>query len=285
MSKCYLLGAGASYDYADNLTEEQRLPLTNEFFLKGLKLGIFNKEHFPKLIKYLDLYLKEHNQPADEYRCDVEDYLSWLCLKLIDNHHVNFVSRPGADVQTIGNLVTSSNNQDVKDALSECYYYIYELIRRLCLAYIPKFDNYRRLALHYFDDYYTVVTLNYDLLFEMACESVGLAYSYTEVQPTELRHVKLMKLHGSVNWVNQMYGGTMVIKQPPSELYKQVISNLYNVRYDMKNIRVLAGQEMRTMTYRDIAVCGYDCYEPVIIPPLHEYKDYEKVKQYEELWQ
>ncbi len=80
MSKCYLLGAGASYDYADNLTEEQRLPLTNEFFLKGLKLGIFNKEHFPKFIKYLDLYLNKHNQPADEYRYDVEEYLRWLCI-------------------------------------------------------------------------------------------------------------------------------------------------------------------------------------------------------------
>ncbi len=264
MRKCYILGAGASYGYDESLFVEQRMPITDEFFLKGEKMGLLNPDVFPELVQYLESYIKEtrKDKQITSYTCDVEDFLQWLC--------------EGFDK-------AETDKSSKQRALGQCYFYIYELLRRLCSLYYPKYDNYRRLALHFHDNRYSVITLNYDVLFEMAANSIGINCYYSDNPNRPLNSILLLKLHGSINWINQLgraiaYGGEY------SDLFPVIAQNIYSNRFQIGDIKILPTHEIRGISFRDLILSGDDYYEPVIIPPFSNYKDFDKVDFYKKVW-
>jgi hypothetical protein len=137
MIKCYILGAGASFGYDENIPYELRPPLTCEFFIKGHQLGIFTEKSFPDLFNSVKEFLEIDGDIKDKQQleCDIEKLLDWLANEF-------YKTTPSAEVDF-------SRGNYLQGALSQTFYFIYELFRYYALSYTPKFDNYRRLALHY----------------------------------------------------------------------------------------------------------------------------------------
>ena len=186
MTKCYILGAWASYDYDESTLPELRPPLTDEFFVKGMQLQLFSEERYLRLRSSLVEYLQingaipDFNNPTS-LRVDIERLLSWLA----EEFHRLSTSTP----------TNFERSNYFQGALSECFFYIYDLLRYYSLSYRPRFDSYRRLALHYSDNKYTVITLNYDVLFEAAITSVGAQYHYFAGAHYP-KSIPIAKLHG-----------------------------------------------------------------------------------------
>jgi hypothetical protein len=160
MTKCFVLGAGASYGYSEALPRESRPPLTNEFIAKGDKLGILNDKSFSALLATLKEYTESTSKVVggstnlSSLDLDFEEFLTWLSNSF-------YALKPQTEEQF-------KQSNVLQRALGQSFYFVYELLRQFTLSYVPRFDNYRRLALHYHDCHYSVLTLNYDVLFELA---------------------------------------------------------------------------------------------------------------------
>jgi hypothetical protein len=93
LTKCIILGAGASYGYNDHLREIEKPPLTNEIFSKGMALGLFSQDDYPNLYEQLKHYSQIPDNPWKEQQIkqmDVEKFLQWLGDKLNKvKHEVN----------------------------------------------------------------------------------------------------------------------------------------------------------------------------------------------------
>ena len=189
MTICYILGAGASYGYNERLKKQERPPLTNEFFTKGYSIGIFIEEQYPSLSSSLNEYLKETNNNINSV--DVERFLAWIHEKFTQSINSTF-----SDTHSL-----RDSGRDYQKALGEAFLFIWDLLRHFTAEYNPEFDAYRRLALHFFDEKYNVITLNYDCIFETAIQSIGCTFHYFP-SITHPRSIGIAKLHGSVNWIN-----------------------------------------------------------------------------------
>jgi len=187
MSKCYLLGAGASVGYTESKPMPLRPPRSADFFLRGRDFGLLNEEILPELCAELREYIGSDDPleelPPDDLREDIEEFLKYL------------IERPADDPES----ETNPNK-----AIGQCIYFLYELLRHYQILYYPN-NNYRRLALHHFDNNYDVVSLNYDTLFETAVTDVGLNVNYIP-RENRFRFMNVAKPHGSINWLNTLHG-------------------------------------------------------------------------------
>jgi hypothetical protein len=264
--KTYILGAGASFGYDENLPNELRPPKATEFFTKGIKLGIFSDRDFPDLFSALKTYLKKENLSAEN--CDIENFLQYLA----------------DDFSSISLQTPIDNNkiQTLQRALSQSFYFIYQLFRHYAIFYVPKFDNYVRLALHYNDCKYGIITLNYDVLFELALQSVGLNFHYFQ-NPHYPISVPLVKIHGSINWINPCQGG-IAIGGVKKDIFRVTTQYIYSNRININSMILLPLQAIKQTDYKNFVRSGLDYDEPALIPPLSDYKDYEKVIDYKKIW-
>lgn len=270
MNKCYILGAGASFGYDDSILFELRPPLTNEFFVQGHRLGIFTEQSFPDLFVSIKEFLGINGdiQKRQQLECDIEKLLDWLAnefyksapLSTVDFKRINYVQR----------------------ALSQAFYFIYELFRHYSLVYTPKFDNYRRLALHYHACKYSIITLNYDILFELAAQSVNLNTHYS-LGPHYPKSIPIAKIHGSINWLNSCKGG-IAFGGLGNDSFFEIITPIFSNKIHMGPMMVLPLAAIRDISYRDFVRSGVDYDEPAIVPPLAGYKDYDKIKDYSNIW-
>jgi hypothetical protein len=265
--KTYILGAGASYGFDESLSKELRPPLTTEFFFKGTKLGIFSEQDFPDLFTTFKKYLKNEN--LSEEMCDIEKFLQYLA----DNFISTKPQKPD-DFKRIRQL---------QRALSQSFYFIYQLFRYYAFFYTPKFDSYRRLALNYNNCKYGIITLNYDILFELALRSVNLNYHYF-VGPHYPKSVPVAKIHGSINWINSCKGG-IAYENIGKDIFQTVTQPIYSNKFYLSPMMVLPLDGVKDVSYTDLIRSGSDYDEPALIPPLANYKDYEKVERYKEVWQ
>ena len=177
MKKCFLLGAGASLGYRNKkeyANDRERPPGSTEFFKRGQELGIFQKDDFEGLREIYRGYEAAYGDGSGYY--DIEDVMEYAIDKL------------------------------EKEYYGQLTYYIYELFRYYALKYKKRrADNYRKLADHYKDTKYSVISLNYDILFEKALVSRGLWAGYREeVYKNNYNTVPVVKLHGSINAVNKI---------------------------------------------------------------------------------
>jgi len=65
MSKCYLLGAGASVGYTGSKPMPLRPPRSADFFLRGRDFGLLNEEILPELCAELREYIGS-DDPLEE---------------------------------------------------------------------------------------------------------------------------------------------------------------------------------------------------------------------------
>jgi len=265
--KTYIFGAGASYGYDESLPKELWPPLTTEFFSKGTKLGIFSEEDFPDLFTTLKEYLKNEN--LSEQGCDIEKFLQYLAD--------NFISTKPQKSDDFKRV------QQLQSALSQSFYFIYQLFRHYAFFYTPKFDSYRRIAFYYNNCKYGVITLNYDILFELALRSVNLNYHYF-VGPHYPKSVPVVKVHGSINWINSCKGG-IVYENTGKNIFQTVTQSIYSNKFWLSPMVVLPLDGVKDISYTDFVRSGLDYDEPALIPPLANYKDYKKIERYKEIWQ
>jgi len=270
MAKCYILGAGASYGYDENILPELRPPLTEEFFVKGVQL--LGEERYKRLRSSLGEYLKINGAVPDfsnpnSLKIDIERFLSWLSEEF---HN-----------QSNSTTLEFERNNFFQGALSECFFYIYDILRYYSLSYKPRFDSYRRLALHYHDSKYTVITLNYDVLFEAAINSVGVQYHYF-AGAHHPKSIPIAKIHGSINWINPLKGG--IAYGGAETTFSTIITPIFSNKFYVGQMMVLPIGALRDIEALDFVRSGFDYDEPALIPPLANYKDYEKVSKYKEIW-
>jgi len=270
MTRCYILGAGASHGYDESLPRESRPPLTKEFFAKGHQLHIFTRKAFPNLYDSLEEYLKTTRNGLSDLRCDIEEFLQYLATEFYG--------------------ITPTRGHDFKRclhlqyALSQSFYFIYELFRHYVLCYTPnRDDNYRRLALHFHNLKYNVITLNYDTLFEEAIRSVDLDFHYLlESQCT--KSIPITKLHGSINFVNP-FGRGIAYGGGKEDDFLKVTGSVFSNKVHTDQIVILSLAKIKDTSYKGLVRSGRDYYEPALIPPLADYKDYGKVERYNKIWE
>jgi len=265
--KCYLLGAGASYGYDEKLFDLERPPLSYEFFLKGERLGIFTKDKYPNLYQAFTEYRKLFNTENP----DIEKFLSWLATNF-------FKSKSSLQKGELDEIIF------LQCSLGESFYFIYEILKHYSLSYKPRFDSYRRLALHYYDEKYNVITLNYDTLFENAILSVKGIFHYPPSPKMHPNSIPIVKLHGSINWFNSFGRAIAYEGLTGKEAFKKVVCSIFSNRSWIEPMKIVHPLALKEIDVNDLIRSGMDYDEPALIPPLEDYKDYEKVQRYKEIW-
>ena len=277
MTDCILFGAGASFGYSDLRTRGVlRPPLSTEFFTKGQKLGILDKNRFPALCTVIsDFMAKSGKKLAD---LDVEEIMDYAITQSVAP------TSPG-----------------------ELMFYIYELLRFHAVHYTPgledeRYDNYQKFVTHYEDELYNVISLNYDILFELALaahrqwpyynigkglppQGANIRYGVDEVRFE--RRVPVAKIHGSINWMNPA-SKTFV---PLTRNFSTDAQRVYNMRYgnvvygtrtqgNRGGVEVLPLFEMEIRSNKDMLYSdpGY-IYQPAIVPPVGQGKPYNLVTE------
>ena len=157
--KVYLLGAGASYGYDENLPKNQRPSLTDDLFIDGVRLEILTVKRYPTLIQKLVDYLDMQGGKANlaelgSLKINVEAFLSWLAK--------GFLEKAALNDRAAGNNYDFCIPQAVQSALGECRFFIYELLSSYSLSYQRDNNCYQKLSLSIKgnEEHYAVVTLN-----------------------------------------------------------------------------------------------------------------------------
>jgi len=162
--------------------------------------------------------------------------------------------------------------------------FTYELFRHYVLCYTPdRYDNYRRLALHFHNLKYNVITLNYDTLFEEAIRSVDFNVQYLPRSQYK-ESIPIAKLHGSINFVNPFVRGIAYGGRGGDDFLK-ITGSVFSNRVHTDQMVILSPTEIKDTSYKGLVRSGKDYYEPALIPPLADYKDYEKIKAYRKIWE
>jgi len=278
-----LLGAGASFGYSESLSSLQTPPLTDQILSKGFKLGLLDKSLYVSLIAKLEHYSREilKNESTNfGDSIDVEQFMNWLAEEVAGlSKQLDEVGLANHELRgPLFKQVTSYQR-----AIGELWYFVFDVIRHFSVSYKPSFDAYRRLALHSYDCFYNVISLNYDTIFEAAILHSGLGYNYGS--PNSAGIIPIAKLHGSVNWLNPI--GRGIANQglsKPSEIFGFASGLLYTNRFNMDVPRILDLMALSKVRLKDLFRSGTDYDEPILIPPIGGHKDYEKVKLYQEIW-
>jgi len=245
------------------LTGNDRPPLTSEIFEKGYKLGIFAKDRFPRLYETLTLWFKEERgvDPPEPFKeVDAEEFLTWLVMK--DDQGGTLFGK----------------------ALSQSWYYIFDIFNHYSSAYARDHDAYRALADHHKREPYNAISLNYDTIFEMAILKAGMNYNY--FPPSKSGAIPLAKVHGSINWHNRdnpAIGVTGPGLATLAGLFEFVSTFVYS------NVMISAPPKIhdpRSLVGADFSMMlrsGIDFDEPIVIPPMAA-KDFEKSPLYKDSW-
>jgi hypothetical protein len=279
LTRCILLGAGASHGYDDNLVPMQKPPLTNELFNKGIRLDLFSQQTYPILCEKLKCYIKKLNRPYEAAikEIDVEEFMQWVGdeLRKLSEDRIQTPESRFKEVETF------------RAALGEMWYFLFTILKHYSISYTPNFDNYQRLVLHFKNRHYTVISLNYDTLFELAIVSVGGSYDYESGKYPHV--VPIAKVHGSINWFNQFGQGGIGLIIYRHLSGKELLPHISPLIFENKmnanpGIIVVPPNQLYKLSFNHILRSGTDYFEPVLLPPLGSYKDYEKISIYKKVW-
>lgn len=268
MSTCYLLGAGASYGHDDSNTPEQRPPLTDEFLSKGAKLGVLSEPEFSELRTHVERYV------------GLDGPLSEADPSTLGFDFERFLARTSRRLQ-------ETRDETYRTVLSQAFFYIYEVLRHYCSKYSPvvAMDNYYELANRFARQRYSAIVLNYDVLFEKALESRGYAPDYGITRPRDGTTVPVAKLHGSINWFNTI--GEPYVDGPvePEDVARTIYGNRFRTSEAPGQQGGLVTSSAGDLpSFRTLLNSEGNVYEPAIVPPVAEHKDYEKIRAYESVW-
>lgn len=277
MTKCYFLGAGASYGYDEQLPKVERPPLTKEFFIKGSRLQLLEKEEYPHLCEAAIEFarVKKIPKPTDlsTLIVDFEKFLSWLASEFYNLLGQKVLEGSGIDFE---------RSHFLQCALGESFYFIFELFRHYSSSYKGRSNCYQRLARSYFAEKFNVITLNYDVLFETAVLGVNGGFHYLSSQKKH-ESIPIAKIHGSINWLNP-FGSMIAYGDLGEEAYKTIVCSIFSNTAWMGKMKTLPLADLKDVGIEDLVRSGTDYDEPALIPPLENYKDYGKVERYIDVW-
>lgn len=265
ISKCYLLGAGASYGHSPDLSDEERPPMRGDLFADGLENGLFESEDFELLLKYvihyLDLETTVDEVDPDDLSCDEEDLLAELYRSLDEEGDHLYPYR-----QYSASLV---------------FYYFYELFRQYSNSFAPEGSYYEDLANHFQTEDYAVISLNYDVMLEKAISHTGQSWYYPRSQSQT--GIPIVKLHGSINMLNNFSGIQWNDRGYFPERVRNVVRN--SDWGGWQNITLLNYDQLQRYDYHDLGYEFDTLVEPVLIPPYGPEKNYAKVMIYQYMFE
>ena len=267
MTKCYILGAGASQGYSDNLNGNSIPPGTNEIFSKASQLDLFPQaDLYQRLNNNLELYCQENNQTVDQI--DVEGFLACVAQRFNDLEITT-------NIQQTNNLLGT---------LGEMWYLLFELLKNYSDNYDANSNNYANLARHCINDNCAVISLNYDILFESAILGEGGHFHYPN--PTIANtSLPICKIHGSVNWLNPSARGISFGNSTGVRLFRNITQIIFSNRINVENPRIITNlEEMNQLSRNDLVRAGDDYDVPILVPPLGEFKPYDHVQLLIDTW-
>lgn len=184
MTKCFLLGAGASLGYSETRTGVDRPPSSTEFFSKGEQLGLLDDPNYIEISELLD------------------EYNSFLDDRIV--RETGLYGLSGCAEPDIERVMIYQQEYSDRGSPGLLAYYIYDLLRYYSWSYdyTVEEDNYQLLARHYRDSPFFVISLNYDILFERAMRPQGFWPVYRLEK--ENWKIPIAKIHGSINMVNRI---------------------------------------------------------------------------------
>jgi hypothetical protein len=153
------------------------------------------------------------------------------------------------------------------------------------------FDAYRRLALHHLDEEYDLISLNYDIIFELAANVSGIVVAYPDISPdkflmTSSRIIRMAKVHGSINWFNSLGRAIALsgVNDSSYGLLNKIAGFIYSNRFHVGSPLIVDPNRLGQITMFNLLQSGTDYYEPALLPPVGGYKDYEKVQYFVRNW-
>lgn len=273
MSRCYLLGAGASKGYRDGA---RGLPTTKEVFTRAEKIGLFSNPDF-RLLRGI---LKEQNdisgklEDPDDLTTDVETLLKTLnseFWRLDQEERTNSKTIPKTEILSSGPVSAS----EIQTCLGTLYYLLYDLFRYCSSKYKPDNCNYVKLAEMIDPESDFVLTMNYDLLLEKALRHVGRDFIYN-LEMKDENSVTVLKPHGSIN-LRAEIGSALNVP------FEHIVSLIHSNKFADRNIEEVPLEEVENTWYRNLA-CGDISYFPVIMPPISSEKSYDMTHIYNQTW-
>ncbi|MDH3764485.1 MAG: hypothetical protein OER82_01575 [Nitrosopumilus sp.] len=199
---------------------------------------------------------------------DVEKFLEWLVLPF------EKLSQSRTENKDMLLLV-------FRPALSELYYYIFELLKHYSVQYFPNFDSYRCLALHRHNINYAVISLNYDIIFESAILYAGLGFNYGE--PSLPKPIPIAKVHGSINWLNPGHGVAYRTTKD-DDVFKIVSKNIFSNRIEGQPQVIIPPGSLICIKRQDIVRSGTDYDVPMLMPHLGRAKDFSLLPKSPTIW-
>jgi hypothetical protein len=321
--KCIIIGAGASYGFNSTLSEDERPPLGKDILSKSIEIGALTEWKYPMLFSLLKEYTKNNNKDDVRFSdIDIEEFLEYVANKLQQINGIldTNVPKPNEDqIQTITsalekdfqgtwqkikNEIQNDNDSSSKirriaskyqSALGESWYLMFEVFKKYSFSYRPNHDAYQRLALSHMNESYNLISLNYDVIFELAASTVDMVVQYPTqntglpktlplVDPRKI--ISMAKVHGSINWFNSYSRGINLGKtnERGYSLLHKISGFIYSNRVQMEPTLIVNFTQLLQTEIQDILLSGSKYYEPALLPPIGNYKDYEKVKYFENNW-
>ena len=318
MSKCIIIGAGASFGYDETIPNEERAPKGIDLLSKALEDGLLTRYKYPNFVDLLEQYADSLGKDTKTYTdIDVEEFLEKIAVafesarklasgepivgeeelnKLIDPIRLPF-KRLYEETQFEYDPKWPTRTNDLRSvklqsAIGEATFLIWELLKIYTLRYRTSFDSYQRLALYHLEESYNLISLNYDAIFELAAMQSGLNIQYSGTQAIDpfvtglKKIINMAKVHGSVNWFNLYSRGIAVggVDRGYSLLHR--VSNLFYTNHiNMGPPIIVNPTALLQIDINHLLMSGDQYYEPVIIPPIGKNKDYEKVDYFKKNWE
>jgi hypothetical protein len=229
-------------------------------------LSIFSQEEYPILYEKLKFYVtkvlrKPWNEPIE--KINVEEFMRWLANQLTD------YSEYGEQEW----MTRIKEARAFQTALGEMWYYLYNILKQYSILYRPTLDNYQKLALHYYKKHYAVISLNYDVLFELALLNVGCNYSYTDSNHPFA--IPIAKIHGSINLFNS-YSGSIRLSGLEGisgfDLLPHVAPLIFSNRVYLHPPIHIDPRQIDKIDMNHLLRSGTDYFESILISPLETIK-------------
>jgi hypothetical protein len=171
----------------------------------------------------------------------------------------------------------------LQSALGEFYFFAFELLRESTRLHRQGNDSYRRLCESWAETPFSVVTLNYDTLFEQSAQAAGRGWCHAPILQPSM--IPIAKVHGSINWFNPCSGfisyGDGAYSEP---LFKQVAKNIYSNSAWTRPLRSVPLEDVPELRIENIVRSGGDYDHPAILPPFGSHKLYAQVRIYADVW-
>jgi hypothetical protein len=252
-----ILGAGASRGYDSTLTASDTPPATTGILEAARDVGILGSPDFNELRSAAYSYaLRTGNKSS--LRLDFELFLTDLADRYLNA--VKISDRP-----SIGALAR---------ILSEAWYFLFDLFRRFGSAYTKNGNAYHLLALHAKRQRICVISLNYDVLFELALIREGVPIAW--LPSTSPLDVPFAKLHGSVSWLNPAKGAVQIGSAGVPLTIRDVAPFIYSNTIVTNTTAVLPVLTVHTIPLQDLLQSGSNWAEPLIVPPLANHRRISK---------